>query len=581
MKFHSTISFLLLSLASLTAVAKDLDVHVFYWSTRIEAQVSMRRGLEEEIKKYNQTAARSINLIPHVAGEGRLGVSNQIHQLESAIEANPDALIVQPTDISTVSRAVQDAGLKKIPVFTFDQFILNAKVQSYVSSDNYQAGWNNGIYIESLFPRGQEIKIVLFEYTRVSAGINRIDGFFDALRSRNRKFVVLKRYESVDPVSASDAVTSMLKEFPKKRSIDLVFTVNDGAGNTVVEKLWNKGRKEILHATIDGDPVAVGNIKDHRLTVIDSAQFCGEMGREIARQVIAYFSAKPVVPKLLIPTFPVTRETLAQFKGWLSVPLAPPKSFSDPRSIEPMASLAKDMGNVTIRIGMAAHCPYLCDKGGDQWTGYVYDILKDLAAKNKFQLKIVNLRNKDLTTALKDKKVDFAVLPSYLVRYQPGFEIALTKLGVSYTGALFTPGVKLRLVDKNSLENMRVAFATLGQESDFSLDPEEYKKSIKLEGVEVADKVIKVIGERRVDVALGDYNVIRYTLLRRQLLNLELQATSLTGFNTLSLVSNAGDTAHADLPIRLQKWFADARSSDKLHKILIRYNLNDWSEFEY
>ncbi|WP_413294965.1 substrate-binding domain-containing protein [Bdellovibrio sp. HCB185ZH] len=255
MKFQILISFLLLSLASLTAFAKDLDVHVFYWSSRIEAQVSMRRGLEEEIKKYNQSGAgKTINLIPHVAGEGRLGVSNQIHQLESAIDANPDALIVQPTDISTVSRAVQDAGLKKIPVFTFDQFILNAKVQSYVASDNYQAGWNNGIYVESLFPRGQEIKIVMFEYTRVSAVINRIDGFFDALRSRNRKFVVLKRYESVDPVSASEAVASLLKEFPKKRSVDLIFTVNDGAGNTVVEKLGTKAEKKFCMRRLMGIP---------------------------------------------------------------------------------------------------------------------------------------------------------------------------------------------------------------------------------------------------------------------------------------------------------------------------------------
>ncbi|WP_413294964.1 substrate-binding periplasmic protein [Bdellovibrio sp. HCB185ZH] len=327
--------------------------------------------------------------------------------------------------------------------------------------------------------------------------------------------------------------------------------------------------------------MAVGNIKEHRLTVIDSAQFCAEMGREVARQLIAYFSGKPLIPKLLIPTFPVTRETLSQFKGWLSVPIAPPKSFSDPRSVEPLPSLAKDLNNGTVRVGMAAHCPYLCDKGGDQWTGYVYDILKDLAAKNKFHLKIVNLRNKDLTAALKEKKVDFAVLPSYLVRYESGYQIALTKLGVSYTGALFTPGVKMRVVDKNSLESMRVGFANLGQESDFSLDPEEFKKSIKLEGVDVADKVIKVIGERRVDVALGDYNVIRYTLLRRQLLNLELQATSLTGFNTLSLVSNAGETAYPDLPARLQKWFVEARQSDKLHRILSKYNLHDWDEFEY
>jgi ribose transport system substrate-binding protein len=570
----------LILIASFCAEAKSLSVHVFYWSTRIEAQVAMRRGLEEEIKKYNESGKQPIQLIPHVAGDGHLGVMNQIHQMENAIEGNPDALIVQPADISTVSRAIQDAALKKIPVFTFDQFVLNGKIASYVSSDNYQAGWNNGIYVESLFPKNQEIKIVIFEYTRVSAVINRIDGFFDALRSRKRKFVVIKRYEAIDPLAATDAIASMLKDFPKKRSIDLVFSVNDGGGNTIVEKLWNKGRREIIHASIDGDPIAVANIKERRLTVIDSAQYCAEMGREIARQLIAHFSGAVVTPKVLIPTFPVTRETASEFKGWLALPAPPPKSFPDPRATG-NEKIQGDYGGATLRIGMAAHCPYLCDRGADVWSGYVFDILKDLAEKNKFKLKIVNTRNDELAKALKAKKIDFAVMPSYLVRYQPGYQIAQPKLGVSYTGALFTPGVKMRVVDKNSLENLRVAFANLGQESDFSLDPEEFKKSIKLEGVDVAEKVIKVIGERRVDVALGDYNVIRYTQQRRQLLNLELQATSLTGFNTLSLVSTENPPAFGDFPLRLQAWLIQARKSDQLQKILTKYNLKDWSDFEY
>ncbi|MFM6929867.1 MAG: hypothetical protein ACKOX6_15465, partial [Bdellovibrio sp.] len=57
------------------------------------------------------------------------------------------------------------------------------------------------------------------------------------------------------------------------------------------------------------------------------------------------------------------------------------------------------------------------------------------------------------------------------------------------------------------------AFAKLGQESDLNLDPEEFKKSVKIEGADVADRMIKALSERRVDLALGDYNVLRYTSL--------------------------------------------------------------------
>ena len=148
------------------------------------------------------------------------------------------------------------------------------------------------------------------------------------------------------------------------------------------------------------------------------------------------------------------------------------------------------------------------------------------------------------------------------------------------TGALFTPGVKMQIVDKESLFNKRIAFAKLGQESDLNLGPEEFKKSVKIEGADVADRMIKAICERRVDLALGDYNVFRYTSLSRQQLNLEIQPTSLTGFNTLSLVSNLDDPNYANFSTHLEKWFSINRPNGKLARILKKYNLTDWVLFD-
>ncbi|MFM6929868.1 MAG: substrate-binding domain-containing protein [Bdellovibrio sp.] len=165
---------LLLLLTSSAASAKKWTVPVFYWSSKIEAQVAMRKGLEEEIQKYNKTATDKIELVPHVAVEGRQGVINQLTQLDGVFRLKPDALIIQPTDISIPSKALQEANAQNIPVFTFDQFILHGKIASYVASDNYQAGWDNGTYIASLFPKNQELKIVIFEYPIVSAVISRV-----------------------------------------------------------------------------------------------------------------------------------------------------------------------------------------------------------------------------------------------------------------------------------------------------------------------------------------------------------------------------------------------------------------------
>ncbi|MBO9667962.1 MAG: substrate-binding domain-containing protein [Bdellovibrio sp.] len=583
MKHISIYLFLIMSLSSTFGWAKSLSVHVFYWSAKIEAQVSMRKGLEEEIANYNKTHPDlQIDLTAHLAGDGRQGVLNQIKQLEDALAKRPDALVIQPTDISTVSKALQEANTLKIPVFTFDQFIVLGKITSYIASDNYQAGWDNGSYLDSLVPRNQEMKIVLFEYPRVSAVINRLDGFFDALRAKKRKFVVLKRYEAVTAETGLEKTREFLKEFPKKKSVDVIFTVNDGAGITIANFLWDKGRREILHATVDGDPIAIEAIKQKKLTVIDSAQFCAEMGRETARQLIAHFTGGSVTARKLIPTFPVTHQTAANFTGWMGPPVAPPKDFSGFSNENRIIPIEPNkLKGTVIRIGMAPHCPYLCEQGPGQWGGYVYEILKDLSEKMNFKVELVNLSNSELTKALKNRQVNYIIIPSYFVRYLSDITVYGPKLGVSYTGALFTPGVRMHLVDKESLSDMRIAFAKLGQESDLNLDPEEFKKSLKIDGADVADRMIKAIGERRVDLALGDYNVLRYTLLRRQQLNLELQPTSLTGFNTLSLVGPPEDNSPVKLPAYLQNWLINSRENGRLDKILRKYNLPDWSAFNH
>jgi ribose transport system substrate-binding protein len=115
----------------------------------------------------------------------------------------------------------------------------------------------------------------------------------------------------------------ILRDFPGRNSIDAVFTVNDGGGLAVVDVLARAGRDEIAVATIDGDPLSVENIRTHRLTRIDSAQFCGPLGAAAMKAAYAIARKQPVAHQILVPVFPVTFETLAGYPGWLGPIPAP------------------------------------------------------------------------------------------------------------------------------------------------------------------------------------------------------------------------------------------------------------------
>jgi ribose transport system substrate-binding protein len=60
----------------------------------------------------------------------------------------------------------------------------------------------------------------------------------------------------------------------------------------------------------------VENIRAGRLTVIDSAQFCGPLGAEAMQAAFALLSGGKPPYHALVPVFPVTSETLQIYPGW-------------------------------------------------------------------------------------------------------------------------------------------------------------------------------------------------------------------------------------------------------------------------
>ncbi len=338
----------LLLLCALSLIAIDpsvgaeprqpVRIGVLYWSMNIPGQVAMRKGLEAEMERLNeqrQTRGEApLELLVRVAGDGPQGVERQIRQMHELLARRPDALIVQPTDNAALAEALVEANRQQIPVVAYDQYIAGGKLSAYITSDNRQAGYLGGEYLAAQFPNQHSIRLVLVEYPRVSSTVERLDGFLDALRDHRQAYRIVNSYEAVEPIGGRAAGLAILRDYPEPGSIDALFTVNDGGGLGVVEVLAEAGRTEILHVTVDGDPQSVENIRQQRLTRIDSAQFCGPMGAEALRATLAVLAGETRDEPILIPTFPITLETLARYTGWLG-PIPP--SFVKPwQALEPV-----------------------------------------------------------------------------------------------------------------------------------------------------------------------------------------------------------------------------------------------------
>ena len=318
-------------LTSASAVPTPFKIGALYWSMNIPGQVAMRKGLEEEAARINSAAKsrgeRGVELLTAVAGDGPAGIEKQIEQMNAMVAAKPDVIIVQPTDNAALAAPLKAANRAGIPVVAYDQYISGGKLAAYITSDNRQAGYLGGEYMASSFPGKQPLRLVLVEYPLVSSTVERLNGFLDALRDQGKPFTVLKTYQAVEPTAGRKVGNEILHDFPAPGSIDVVFTVNDGGGLAVVDVLALAGRTEIAHASVDGDPASVDNIRNRRLTRIDSAQFCGPMGATAIKTAYAIARGQTVAAHILIPVFPITTETLGRYPGW-GGPI--PASFEKP-----------------------------------------------------------------------------------------------------------------------------------------------------------------------------------------------------------------------------------------------------------
>jgi ribose transport system substrate-binding protein len=311
--------------------AQGPTLGILYWSDQIPGQVAMRAGLERELEAVNDRRVENgepvIRAQSFVAGDGHEGKERQITQFDALVQQRVDLIIVQPTDNAALAAPLLRANAAGIPVVAYDQYISKGQLTSYLTSDNYAAGYEAGEYMAAQFPKRRRLNVVLVEYPHVSSTVERVNGFLEALQACEQPFRILRTYEAVEPASGAKAGQAILRDYPQRGSIDLVFTVNDGGGLNVVEALAEAGRDEIQIATVDGDPRSVENIKAGRLTRVDCAQFCGALGRETLKVAERVLRGETVPRHLLLPVFPITRETQERYGGW-NAPL--PEAFDKP-----------------------------------------------------------------------------------------------------------------------------------------------------------------------------------------------------------------------------------------------------------
>lgn len=147
----------------------------------------------------------------------------QAAQIDSLVDEGIDLLVVCPNQLDGVTKAIERAYDKGIPVIFFDRTTNSNKYTAFIGCDNYRIGFNLGTYIANqLNGSGRVVEIRGLDNSSPAKG--RHEGFVDALKNYPDVKIVASEGADWEQTGAEKAMEKILA---KTTDFDYVYAHND------------------------------------------------------------------------------------------------------------------------------------------------------------------------------------------------------------------------------------------------------------------------------------------------------------------------------------------------------------------
>lgn len=234
--------------------------------------VSLKKGIEKEAKKRGMKV---------IIVDAQNDSSKQTSDVEDLIQQGVDALLINPTDSSAISTAVESANAVGVPVVTIDRSAEQGKVETLVASDNVKGGEMAVTFIADKLGKGAKVA-ELEGVPGASATRERGSGFHNIADQKIQ--VVTKQSADFDRTKGLTVMENLLQGHP---DIQAVFAHNDEMALGALEAINSSG-KDILVIGFDGNKDALASIKNGKLsaTVAQQPELIGKLATEAADDIL-------------------------------------------------------------------------------------------------------------------------------------------------------------------------------------------------------------------------------------------------------------------------------------------------------
>jgi ribose transport system substrate-binding protein len=296
-----------LALATSAASAKELrSIGITLGSLGNPFFVALSKGAEAKAKEINPN-------VKVTATSADYDLNKQFSQIDNFIASGVDMILLNATDPKAIISAVKRAQQAGIVVVAVD--VAAAGADATVQTNNVQAGQIACQYLADKI--GGKGNVIIQNGPQVSAVTDRVKGCKEVLaKSPNIKVLSDDQDGKGDREGGLRVMQGHLTRF---QDIAGVFTINDpqAIGSDLAAKQLN--RKNLVITSVDGAPDMESALKSDTSIVASASQDPWAMAQQaVAIGYDIMNGKKPENAMILMPSTLITRDNVAQYKGWSS-----------------------------------------------------------------------------------------------------------------------------------------------------------------------------------------------------------------------------------------------------------------------
>ncbi len=241
-------------------------------------------------------------------------VSLQITQIEDMITQGIDAIFLNPAEAEGILPALDMLKEAGIPIINFDTEVADLSyVNSYVGSDNYNAGYVCGEDLVAKCPDGGNI--IVLDSPTMNSITDRTNGFLDAIDGKG--FTIVAQQDAKGNLEQSMSICEDLLQ--ANSDAVAIFGGNDPTALGALAAANAAGMTDVLIYGVDGSPDIKAELASgDSLIEGTGAQSPIGIAKKSVEVMYAYLAGEKVDDRYPVDTFLITSDNVADYgtDGW-------------------------------------------------------------------------------------------------------------------------------------------------------------------------------------------------------------------------------------------------------------------------